>query len=180
MGGKKLFTPEDFDKEQKISQNPGKKGSSTPTFAKKPFVSIVIVGCIAIACVIGYLLLHHPSVNEIGNGNMMAGPSSTEQTDSTKIEAEPVDVNKPDTSSTTNNEQPEVVESDADATEAQETVVPDPTTPGITSGGSVEEEATLVIRGVYGNGEERKQKLGAKYPEIQNKVNEMYRDGLVD
>lgn len=46
--------------------------------------------------------------------------------------------------------------------------------------GSIEEQAHKVIRGDYGNGLERKQKLGDKYTVIQNKVNEMYRDGLVD
>lgn len=46
--------------------------------------------------------------------------------------------------------------------------------------GSIEEQAHKVIRGDYGNGLERKQKLGDKYTVIQNKVNEMYREGLVD
>ena len=43
----------------------------------------------------------------------------------------------------------------------------------------VEAEALKVIRGDYGVGKERKDKLGAKYAEIQGKVNEMYRQGLV-
>lgn len=46
--------------------------------------------------------------------------------------------------------------------------------------GSLEQKAIAVIRGTYGNGLERKQKLGDEYTLIQNKVNEMYRDGLVD
>lgn len=46
--------------------------------------------------------------------------------------------------------------------------------------GSLEQKAIAVIRGTYGNGLERKQKLGDKYTVIQNKVNEMYRNGLVD
>ena len=41
-------------------------------------------------------------------------------------------------------------------------------------------KAIAVIRGTYGNGLERKQKLGDEYTVIQNKVNEMYRKGLVD
>lgn len=45
--------------------------------------------------------------------------------------------------------------------------------------GDVEENARRVIRGDFGNGQERKDKLGASYPEIQGKVNEMYRQGLV-
>ena len=45
--------------------------------------------------------------------------------------------------------------------------------------GSVEDKAKQVIRGIYGNGSVRKQKLGNDYAEIQGKVNEMYRNGLV-
>lgn len=45
--------------------------------------------------------------------------------------------------------------------------------------GTVEEEALDVIRGKYGNGEERKRNLGDRYEEIQSMVNEMYRNGLV-
>lgn len=45
--------------------------------------------------------------------------------------------------------------------------------------GNIEENARLVIRGVFGNGQERKNKLGSAYSEIQGRVNEMYRQGLV-
>lgn len=46
-------------------------------------------------------------------------------------------------------------------------------------GGDVVENAKRVIRGEFGNGQERKDKLGSAYSEIQSKVNEMYRQGLV-
>lgn len=45
--------------------------------------------------------------------------------------------------------------------------------------GTLEEKARLVIRGDFGNGEERKMKLGSEYSAIQGKVNEMYSKGLV-
>lgn len=45
--------------------------------------------------------------------------------------------------------------------------------------GYIEEKALLVIRGDFGNGDERKEKLGSEYSAIQNKVNEMYAKGLV-
>ena len=54
------------------------------------------------------------------------------------------------------------------------------TSSAIPVNGSLEQKAIAVIRGTYGNGLERKQKLGDEYSVIQNKVNEMYRDGLVD
>lgn len=37
-----------------------------------------------------------------------------------------------------------------------------------------------VVALIYGNGNERKAKLGSSYSEIQGKVNEMYRQGLVN
>lgn len=46
--------------------------------------------------------------------------------------------------------------------------------------GSVEELARGVIRGLYGNGTERKQKLGDAYRKVQDYVNDMYRKGLVN
>lgn len=48
-----------------------------------------------------------------------------------------------------------------------------------TINGDVEENARRVIRGEFGNGQTRKDKLGTSYSEIQGRVNEMYRQGLV-
>lgn len=47
------------------------------------------------------------------------------------------------------------------------------------SDGSVDGMAKDVIRGVYGNGQARKEKLGTSYSKVQGRVNEMYRQGLV-
>lgn len=46
-----------------------------------------------------------------------------------------------------------------------------------TSNSSVEEKAIQVWDGVYGNGTERKSKLGSDYKAVQKRVNEMYRNG---
>lgn len=45
--------------------------------------------------------------------------------------------------------------------------------------GTVEEEAWRTIRGNYGNGTARKEALGSRYEEIQEKVNDFYREGKV-
>ncbi|MDR0573062.1 MAG: hypothetical protein LBG96_03365 [Tannerella sp.] len=45
--------------------------------------------------------------------------------------------------------------------------------------GTLEEKVQKVIRGDFGNGEDRKRALGSEYKEIQRKVNEMYRNGNV-
>ena len=51
------------------------------------------------------------------------------------------------------------------------------TAPVSTSNSSVEEKAVQVWDGVYGNGTERKSKLGSDYKAVQKRVNEMYRNG---
>ena len=45
--------------------------------------------------------------------------------------------------------------------------------------GTVEELALQVIRGDYGNNPVRRKKLGERYQEIQERVNQMYREGKV-
>lgn len=56
------------------------------------------------------------------------------------------------------------------------TEVPHPA-PTDSPSGTLEQKAIQVIRGDFGNGQVRKDKLGAEYAEIQAKVNEMYRKG---
>jgi FtsZ-interacting cell division protein ZipA len=46
--------------------------------------------------------------------------------------------------------------------------------------GTLEEKAWRVIRGDFGNGLDRKQALGSEYDVIQQKVNELYRNGKVN
>ena len=61
-------------------------------------------------------------------------------------------------------------------------VTPEPTKSNAIESASVsndvEAEAMKVIRGDYGIGQERKAKLGAKYQPIQNRVNELKREGV--
>lgn len=76
------------------------------------------------------------------------------------------------------------VQTDDKKTEEESAVTPSgPSVPLTASSASisedVEENARRVIRGEFGNGQVRKDKLGAAYSEIQGKVNEMYRQGLV-
>lgn len=54
-----------------------------------------------------------------------------------------------------------------------------PTTAAANPTDNVDLEVQKVLKGVYGNGQERKDKLGASYTKIQRKVNELYRKGLV-
>ena len=52
------------------------------------------------------------------------------------------------------------------------------TSKAVTVSGDVEAEAMKVIRGDYGIGQERKDKLGESYQSIQNRVNELKRQGV--
>lgn len=54
-----------------------------------------------------------------------------------------------------------------------------PTTAAANPTDNIDLEVQKVLKGVYGNGQERKDKLGASYAKIQRKVNELYRKGLV-
>lgn len=62
---------------------------------------------------------------------------------------------------------------------ATQTTKPSSSSTSAPVSGDVEENARRVIRGDFGNGMERRDKLGTSYSEIQGKVNEMYRQGLV-
>lgn len=66
--------------------------------------------------------------------------------------------------------------SQANSSLAKHTTMQETSTP---VNGNIEENARKVIRGDFGNGQTRKDKLGSSYAEIQGKVNEMYRQGLV-
>lgn len=61
---------------------------------------------------------------------------------------------------------------------ATQTTKPSSSSTSAPVSGDVEENARRVIRGDFGNGLERRDKLGTSYSEIQGKVNEMYRQGL--
>lgn len=52
-----------------------------------------------------------------------------------------------------------------------------PTSTSESSGNTIDEKAMQVWDGVYGNGTERKSKLGSDYKAVQKRVNEMYRNG---
>ena len=108
-------------------------------------------------------------------------PTKTIVSDTTEKE-------KPDTASNvkkttapeTEQEQNNVGEN-TDAASATPTNSDEPTkqtsAPISTSNSSVEEKALQVWDGVYGNGTERKSKLGSDYKAVQKRVNEMYRNG---
>lgn len=87
----------------------------------------------------------------------------------TKVDKKKAD--KPSTSETSVPQQTKTAQANLHSTST--------TVASATVSGDVEENARRVIRGDFGNGQTRKDKLGASYSEIQGRVNEMYRQGLV-
>jgi len=104
--------------------------------------------------------------------------SNTEDTIAPETaETEPVDTEPAETETAPAPE----VNPDAEPQNSQPIATPDTESTPISTPlqGTIEEKAWRVIRGDFGNGLDRKQKLGSEYQTIQRRVNEMYRDGTV-
>lgn len=174
--------------------NPSSNGKG-----KKLGVLIVIV---VIAVVAFFLLKPDNSGNDVSVSSPAISETVAQNADNDQIQ----EAEQPISESTSNEESTPVVEEDKSNKEAGDNNKPTTTseqegktqttsettnqTKDVTSettqkkeaipvGSSIEEKAKLVIRGDFGNGEERKMKLGSEYSAIQNKVNEMYAKGLV-
>jgi hypothetical protein len=76
-------------------------------------------------------------------------------------------------------EQAATVKEPVAAPTSTDTIVEPPVETPALPQGTLEEKVQRVIRGDFGNGEDRKRALGSEYKEIQLKVNEMYRNGDV-
>lgn len=93
---------------------------------------------------------------------------STQATEQTPVEAQP-------TVSSQTAVTPPAKEPQKEVSQIKPATYENSTIPQLAS--TIEEQARQVIRGDFGNGEERKRKLGAAYNEIQSMVNELYRTG---
>lgn len=174
--------------------NPSSNGKG-----KKLGVLIVIV---VIAVVAFFLLKPDNSCNDVSVSSPATSETVAQNADNDQIQ----EAEQPISESTSNEESTPVVEEDKSNKEAGDNNKPTTTSEqegktqttsettnqtkdvasettqkkeAIPVGSSIEEKAKLVIRGDFGNGEERKMKLGSEYSAIQNKVNEMYAKGLV-
>jgi hypothetical protein len=175
--------------------NPSNNGTG------KKFGVLIVVAIIA---VVAFFLL---KPDNSGNDVSVSSPATSETVAQNADNAQEQEVAQPVSESTSNEESTSVVEEDKSNNEVsdnngnkpatvseqeektQATTETRTQTKEVTSittqkeeaipVGSIEEKAKLVIRGDFGNGEERKMKLGSEYSAIQNKVNEMYAKGLV-
>lgn len=162
--------------------------STAPQPEKRINIGKVGVGIVVVAAIITGLFFFANKENKksIDNTAIEIAIQNTENKDnsndittaeSTNEEANPngetVSANSPELSVPANTDTNTNKESATSPSANQSSIVP------VNVNGTIEEKAKQVIRGDFGNGQERKDKLGASYSEIQSKVNEMYRQELV-
>lgn len=162
--------------------------STAPQPEKRINIGKVGVGIVVVAAIITGLFFFANKENKksIDNTAIEIAIQNTENKDnsndittaeSTNEEANPngetVSANSPELSVPANTDTNTNKESATSPSANQSSIVP------VNVNGTIEEKARQVIRGDFGNGQERKDKLGASYSEIQSKVNEMYRQELV-
>ncbi len=143
-----------------------------------------VVGLI-ILCIIGYFLFSKSGKEQPAQPEteVVEEVSAIEGVDEATNQPEVVqdEANAEEASKAAQTEQP-AEDPKAEAQAPVTNVVPEQTQPKATESASVsndvEAEAMKVIRGEYGIGQERKDKLGAKYQPIQNRVNELKREGV--
>ena len=143
----------------------------------------ILLGVIVIIGVIVYMLLSNPDDKavETQEREVVAVEEVPMPTDTTVVEGTDVrDVatdNDDEVANTPKLQRPDIVETPS--TIDKPSNVSTSTSANTTSvSNDVEAEAMKVIRGDYGVGQERKDKLGTKYQTIQSRVNELKREGI--
>lgn len=140
---------------------------------KNKMVAIIAVIVLIVVAFVAYRSCgtNESKVDEFTN-KIVSDSTEKEKTDTTSNEeksASPISEQSQSTSSEVSSETGTKTESDnASAV---------PNTKSESLGNSIEEKAMQVWDGVYGNGTERKSKLGSDYKAVQKRVNEMYRNG---
>jgi hypothetical protein len=164
MAKEKLFTPEDFDK-------PSSKGNGWMKKVLFGIIGIVIVGLI----VLGIKLLPKSSTTpESSQPTPPAGIASTvnqESADDTITSKGVVTEAQP----TVEKQNDITVNETANSTEPNTSTTQVSINTSVSD--DVEKEAQKVIRGDYGNMPQRKELLGYKYQQIQDRVNQLKKEG---
>lgn len=197
---KPLFEPEDFDKpaeenqkDEKIQIPVSENNPSSPYPAEKSSKA-KIIGVLVVAAVIiagGIFFANNDKANNNGSNKLAtkavaqegekydadSNASTTESNDKTVA----MITEGAEGKSAANEATPKSYAADEShvttSTEKSSTSHSEKSDDNV--GGDVKTNARRVIRGDFGNGQERRDKLGSSYSEIQGKVNEMYRQGLV-
>lgn len=164
MAKEKLFTPEDFDK-------PTDKKWYQTIVAKIVFIIIVL------AIIVGVIIYFISGKSDNEAQLTKSEEASVEAVSSTTLPDENID-------STITEVVAEDVYLQADEAVAKAEEIIETTTssadPQVSASaveGSTDTEALKVIRGDYGNIPQRKELLGARYTEIQSRVNQLKKEG---
>lgn len=166
MAKEKLFTPKDFDKEPKSPK-------TDPTKWIIGAVVIIATVLVTIFAIKGCNSNNEPNSSE-ATTDISAIVNDTNVDSGSVEEITIIDENVSHTSDNTMSQNKDV-ESLQDTTVSTEpTVAQSNHAPSA----DVESEALKVIRGDYGNYPERKNALGDKYESIQNRVNQLKRQGV--
>lgn len=154
----------------------------TPTSSRKKL--IVGLAALIVVVIIGFVLFGNNQ--STGNSDAIVTDSLTKDSvrkDSTTADTlkkeKPIVVSNEESNNKETEDQKEEMQSKASVPVDTNVKSQQESNAESSSMDSVEAKAKQVIRGIYGNGSVRKQKLGNDYAEIQGKVNEMYRNGLV-
>lgn len=174
----KIFSEEDFDK-------PSQELAWYKVTWKKTFAGIIIVA--AIIAIVFFATKRRASISPEGQGGQVADTISaidstsvklTVAKDTTSVLSEVTDDATPAEKQDISNDNENRLESTQKQSNIGKTKSATTDMP-IEATADVEAEALSVIRGDYGNNPDRRRLLKERYQEIQDKVNEMYRNGQV-
>lgn len=191
---KKLFTPADFDKESESSvtsnddcaSTSGNDNEQTPppspeTGFWRKYQKHILCGAAIVTVVASIIIIPKNISADKSEDNPIAGVTDNTKTSTTTVNE------KDSTASDANDVISLRTGSDASETQNTGSAKNEVNNQGstdvkgsdVTIEGTTEALANDVIVGKYANWPERERKLGKRYKEIQSKVNEMYRNGLV-
>lgn len=187
---KSLFKPEDFDKPavsgehgvpRTVPHHPQKKSNVTKIIGWFVVAGIIIAGVIFLA-----------NKDKDNDSNKITTEATAQKgenhcTDNKSYTKEPKgntkaalsDMAKEKNAANETNSEPSVVDENHVTTSTEKSPNSSSNRSENNVDDDVETNARRVIHGDFGNGQERKDKLGSSYSEIQGKVNEMYRQNLV-
>lgn len=146
-------------------------GGNNGNGSKNKMVAIIAV---IVLIVVAFVVYRSCGTNEskVVTNTIVSDSTEKEKADTISNEEKSVSPISEQSQSTSSEVSPETgTNAESDNTSAV------PTTKSESSGNSIEEKAMQVWDGVYGNGTERKSKLGSDYKAVQKRVNEMYRNG---
>lgn len=164
MGKEKIFKPEDFDKD--------------PDTSEKKYTGKIVGAAIVVLLIVGIIVFF--GMKGCGSDNPSKQlPQSVEEpiildsSSEMRSEVETEESQMSDAAINTDKAK-DGASSERDRMEESPAVTTSPS-PEVLS--DIEQEAMKVIRGDYGVGQERKDKLGTQYRPIQNRVNQLKREG---